>query len=86
MPGKIGAYQRVGQLPDIALRIHIQKFIADFFPDGFIWTPFNPDLDQAIFEPRDAIPKLWQIRFQMASFGYFFVKIWINLFPSPHTY
>ena len=86
MPGKIEAYQRVGQLPDIGLRIHIPKIIVDLCPDGFILTPFNPDLDQAVFEPRDTIPKLWQICFQMASFGYFFVKIWIKPFPSPHTY
>ena len=26
--------------------------MADLLPDGFIWTPFCPDLDQAIFEHR----------------------------------
>ena len=73
LPGKIKAYQRVGKLPDTALRLHIHKTIADLFPDGFIWTPFRPDLDQAIFEPRDTIPKLWHICFQMASFGHLYV-------------
>ena len=36
---------------------HIKKTIADFVPDGFIRTPFCPDLDQAIFEPRYIFPK-----------------------------
>ena len=66
--------------------MHIQQTIADLFPDGFIWTPFSPDLDQATFEPRDTIPKLWQIYFQMASFGDRSVEIWIKPFPSPHTH
>ena len=26
--------------------------MADLFPNGFIWTPLCPDLDQAIGEPR----------------------------------
>ena len=85
LPGKIKAYQRVGKLPDTALRLHIPKTIADLFPDSFIWRPFRPDLDQAIFEARDAIPKLRQICFQMASFGQLSVKILIKPFPSPHT-
>ena len=46
------------------------KAIQDLFPNGFILTPFSPDLDQVIFEPRHTIPKLWQICFQMASFGH----------------
>ena len=46
--------------------------MADLLPDGFIWTPFCPDLDQAIFEPMYTLPKLWLICFQMASFGHLF--------------
>ena len=48
---------------------HIKKTIADFVRYGFIRTPFCPDLDQAIFEPRYTFPKPLQICFQMASFG-----------------
>ena len=57
--------------------------MADLFPNGFIWTPFCPDLDQAIFEPRYTFPKLWQICFQMASFGHLSVQIWIKPFSTP---
>ena len=52
--------------------IRISKTIADLFPDGFIWTPFRPDLDQAILGTRDTIPRRWQICFQKASFGHLF--------------
>ena len=38
------------------------------------------NLDQAIFELRYTFPKLWQICFQMASFGHLSVRIWINPF------
>ena len=31
--------------------------MADLFPDGFIWMPFCPDLDQAIVEFRYTSPK-----------------------------
>ena len=31
--------------------MHLPETMADLFPDGFIWTPFCPDLDQPIFEP-----------------------------------
>ena len=34
-------------------QIHLSKAIADLLPDGFIWIPFNRDLEQAIFEPSD---------------------------------
>ena len=44
-------------------RSPLPKSIAHLLPYGFIWTPFCPDLDQAIFEPRYALPKLWQICF-----------------------
>ena len=27
--------------------MHLPRTIADFIPDGFIWTPFCEDLDQA---------------------------------------
>ena len=37
--------------------IRISKTIADLFPDGFIWTPFRPDLDQAIFRQQTHYPK-----------------------------
>ena len=46
---------------------HHPKAMSDLLPDGFIWIPFNPDLDQAMFEPSDTIPKLWQICFSRAS-------------------
>ena len=31
-------------------KMHIPKAIADLLSDGFMWTPFCPDLGQAIFE------------------------------------
>ena len=30
----------------------LQSVMADLFPNGFIWTPLCPDLDQALREPR----------------------------------
>ena len=33
-------------------QIHLPKAIADLLPDGFIWTPFCPDMDQATWNPR----------------------------------
>ena len=42
-------------------------------------------MDQAIFEPRYTFPKLWQICFQMASFGHLSVQIWIRTLSSPGT-
>jgi len=42
-------------------------------------------MDQAIFEPRYTFPKLWQICFQMASFGHLSVQIWIRPFSSTDT-
>ena len=64
---------------------HHPKALADLLPDGFIWTPFRPDLDQAILEPRYTFPKRWQICFQMASFGHLSVQIWIKPFSNPDT-
>ena len=64
---------------------HLPKAMADVLPYGFIWTPFYPDLDQAIFETRYAFPKLQQICFRMASFGYLSVQIWIKPFSNTGT-
>ena len=47
----------------------------DLLPNAFIWTPFRPDLGQAIFEPRNTFPKLRQICFQIDSFGHLSVRI-----------
>ena len=38
-------------------QIHLPKAIASLLPDCLIWTPFCPDLNQAIFESGDASPK-----------------------------
>ena len=59
--------------------------MADLLPDGFILIPFGADLDQAIFEPRYTFPKLWQICFQMVSFGHLSVQMWIRLFSNTDT-
>ena len=50
-------------------RIHLPETIADLLPYGFIWTPFCPDLDQAIFKPRYTFPKLLQICFSTCVFS-----------------
>ena len=59
---------------------HDPKAMADLLPDGFIWTPFSSDLDQAIFESTYTSPKPLQICFQMASFGYLSFQIRIRQF------
>ena len=51
-------------------QVYPPKAMANLLPYGFLWTPFCPDLDQAILEPRYTFPKVWQICFHMASFGY----------------
>ena len=38
-------------------QMHLPETMADLLPDGFIWTPFCPDLDQAIFEPMYTFKK-----------------------------
>ena len=30
-------------------QVHYPKTMAELFPNGFIWTPVCPDLDQALF-------------------------------------
>ena len=65
--------------------IPLPKAMADLLPYGFIWTPFCPDLHQAIFEPRYTFQKLWQICFHMASFGHRSVQICIKPFSKPDT-
>ena len=67
-------------------QVHFPKAMAELLPVGFIWIPFCPDLDQAIFEPRYTLPKVWQICFQMVSFGHISVQIWIRPFSSPDTF
>ena len=62
------------------------KCVISTMQSAMTWTPFCPDLDQAIFEPRDTIPKLWQICFQMASFGHLSLQIWIRPFSRPRTH
>ena len=66
-------------------QIYIPKAMVDSRPNGFIWTLFFSDLDQAIFEARYTIPKLWQICVRMASFGHFSIQIWIKPFPEPNA-
>ena len=56
--------------PDTPSRSH-----SNLLPYGFILTLFRPDLDQAIFEPRDTFPKQLQICFHMASFGHLSVQM-----------
>ena len=55
---------------------------------GFIWTPFFPDLDQAMFEPSSSytFPNPFQICSRKASFGHLSVQIWIKPFSSPGTH
>ena len=64
---------------------HHPKAITKLLPNGFIWEPFCSDLDQSIFMPRYTAPTLWQICFQMASFGHLSVQIWIKPFSKPET-
>ena len=73
------------RLSHFQIQIHRPKAMADLLPDGFIWTPFCPDPDQAIFEPKYTFPKRWQICFRMALFGHLSVHIWIKSFSSPDT-
>ena len=63
------------QTPADELRIYM-RLSADLLPYGFIWIPFCPDLDQAIFAPRYTFPKQWQICFHMASFRHLSVQVW----------
>ena len=67
------------------IRRHIPKAMADSLPGGFIWTPFCPDLDQAIVESSCTFPKLWQMCSQMALFRHLSVQIWIKPFLNPDT-
>ena len=46
----------------IRTQMHLPETVADLLPDGFIWTPFCPDLDQAIFEPMNTFQKLSAFR------------------------
>ena len=39
-------------------QMHLPETMADLLPDGFIWTPFCPDLNRATFEPGCTFPKL----------------------------
>ena len=43
------------------------------------------NLDQPVFEPRYNFPKLWQICFQIASFGHLSVQISIKPSSNPRT-
>ena len=61
---------------------------AGLLPHGFMWTPFCPDLDQAMFDSSYTLlpksgssQKLPQMCFPMASFGHISVQIWIGHFP-----
>ena len=67
------------------VQIHLPGTMADLLPDCFIWTPFLPDLVQAILEPRYTFPEPWQICCQIASFGHLSSQIWIKPFLSPDT-
>ena len=80
------ALRRLEKMPShFQTQMHPPKAMADLHPDGFILTPFCPDLDRATFEPRNIFPKLEQICFQMASFGHLSVQIWIRPFSNPDT-
>ena len=70
------------------IHIHIPRTIVDLLPHGFIRSPCRPDLVQAIFESGDTFPKTLLICFQVASFGYLSVQIWIRQFSntSPQIY
>ena len=65
--------------------VHLPRAIADLLPDGFIWTPFLPDLDQAGLESRYTFPEPWPICFRIASFGHLSCQIWFKPFLSPDT-
>ena len=43
-------------------QIHLSKTVADLLPYGFIWTPFCPDIDQAIFKPKYTFPNPSQMK------------------------
>ena len=66
-------------------QVHLPKSITNLLPYGFIWTPFCPNIDQAIFEPRYTFPKPLQICSHMASFGHLSVQVWIRPFSNPDT-
>ena len=55
--GHVGQAGQAGQGRPKAARhfraqVHHPKTMADSFPNGFIWAPFCPDLDQATCQPR----------------------------------
>ena len=56
--------------------------MSNLLPYGFIWSPFNPNINQAIFEPRYIFPKPLQICSHMASFGHLSVQVWIKQFRT----
>ena len=61
---------------------HLLKKICYIFASKCLHLDTFLSRPQAIFEPRNTFPKLWQICFQMASFGHLSVQIWIRPFSK----